>query len=143
MDFQEIITALKSKYSNDFIQEDSNHWHFRVMTGEGRSQEVHVLYKQKRVGDVDISRFIVESPIGLVHRHLNLEFVLRKNTDLDVGAICIHDLRNEENLSVPYLTLRGTHLIPTADPEEVFEMIEKVARGADLLEKDLYARDFH
>ena len=42
-----------------------------------------------------------------------------------------------------YLTLRASHLVATADFEEVWEMLEKVARVADDIEKDIYARDVH
>jgi hypothetical protein len=143
VDFREIVKVLESKYNKNFRQDEPNHWRFEVKVGEGRSQVVHLLYKEKKVSDIDVSRIIVETPIGPVHRHLNFEFILRKNTELDVGALCIHDLKNEENLILPYLTLRGTHLVPTADLEEVFEMIEKVAKCADSLEMELFATDFH
>lgn len=143
MEFDKIISTLQSKFGGNFRQDDPDHWRFEVMTGEGRSQVVHLIYKQKNIGGTDVSRLIVESPIGPAHRHLNFEHILRKNSELDVGAICIHDLQNEEKLTVQYLTLRGTHLAPTADFEEVFEMIEKVAKSADSLENELYAKDFH
>ena len=69
--------------------------------------------------------------------------LLRMNANLDVGAICIADFRNEDNESISYFTLRASHLVQTADFEEVWEMVEKVAGVADALEKDIYASDIH
>ena len=122
---------------------EKNHWEFEIITGEGRSQVIHVFYKEIIHNQIDTSRIIVESPIGPLTKNLNYEAVLRKNSDLDVGTICIEDLRNSQNLVIPYLTLRATHLVPTADAIEILELAENVAKNADELEETIYARDIH
>ncbi|MFI5251133.1 MAG: hypothetical protein ACHQQQ_01770 [Bacteroidota bacterium] len=140
---EEIIKYLKSRYTANFRQDSPTYWRVEVMTTEGRSQVVHLIYKKIILAGQDLSRLIAESPIGPLYKHFNYETILRKNAELDVGAICIEDLKNEENLFVSYLTLRSTHLVPTADYEEIQELIEKTAFVADQLEKEIYARDYH
>ena len=81
------------------------------------------------------------SPAGFTP--LSIPVRLAPGQDLDVGAICIEDFRNDENELITYLTLRASHLVSTLDFEEVWEMIEKVAHVADRLEKEIYARDLH
>jgi hypothetical protein len=139
-----LIESISVKYGRNFRQVDHCHWRYEVMTEPGRSQVVFLIYKEQTSGDKDVSRLIAESPIGPLHRGFDYEAVLRKNSQLDVGAICINDLRDEDNLVVvPYLTLRATHLAPTADFEEVWELIDKVGCVADQLEKELFVRDLH
>jgi len=141
MKFQQLARALQTHAAFDAREVEPDHWVFEVMTGDRRSQIVHLLLKEKTHGGEDVSRIVTNSPIGKLPRRLDLEALLRRNATLDVGAICIEEFRDEDNDLVTYLTLRASHLIATADIEEVWEMIEKVARVADALEKEIYAHD--
>lgn len=133
---------LRDRYGPNAREIEPNHWVFEVMTGDHRSQIVHLIYKEYANGE-DNSRIVVDSPIGPRPQRLDLESLLRKNAELDVGAICIEDFRNDDNELITYITLRASHLVSTLDYEEVWEMIEKVARVADRLELEIYARDLH
>lgn len=139
----ELVRILKSRYGVNFRQDDSNHWRVEIITGRGRSQVVYLIYKEQIRDGTPDSRLIAESPIGPLLRRFNPEVVLRKNSVLDVGAICVNDLRNEENMVVSYLTLRASHLIVTLDIEELVELIEKVGQHADDLEDEIFGKDFH
>jgi hypothetical protein len=134
---------LQARYGSNSRQVEPNHWVFEVMTGDQRSQVVHLLLKQKEEDGQDVSRIVADSPIGPLPQRFDLETLLRKNAELDVGAICIEDFRNEDKELITYLTLRASHLVATADFEEIWEMVDKVASVADWLEKDIYARDLH
>lgn len=142
MQFEKLTSLLRDRYGPNSKEVEPNHWAFEVMTGDQRSQVVHVIYKEN-VDDSDNSRIVVDSPIGPRPQRFDLESLLRKNAHLDVGAICIEDFRNDENELVTYITLRASHLVSTLDFEEVWEMIEKVAHVADRVERDIYARDLH
>lgn len=141
--FEKLTSLLEDRYGSDSREVEPNHWVFEVMTGDQRSQVVHLLYKEQMVDVQDVSRVVVVSPIGKLPPRFSGERFLRMNASLDVGAISIEDFRNEENDVVTYLTLRASHLLSTMDFEEVWEMIDKVARVADRLEKEIYARDIH
>lgn len=143
MRFQNLTSMLEDRYGSNSREVESNHWVFEVMTGEQRSQVVHLIYKEMSAEGRDVSRIVVDSPIGPLPQRFDMETLLRKNAELDVGAICIEDFRNDENELVTYLTLRASHLVSTLDFEEIWEMIEKAARVADRLEKEIYARDLH
>ena len=143
MKFKNLTSMLQARYGPNSKEVEPNHWVFEVMTGDSRSQVVHLILKEYSADGQDVSRIIADSPIGPLPQRFDLESLLRKNAELDVGAICIEDFRNEENQLVTYLTLRASHLISTADFEEIWEMVEKVSRVADSLEKDIYARDLH
>lgn len=144
MEISEAINILKNNYNPSFSRNvDKNHWRFEILTTEGRSQVIEVLYKEKISSLDNESRIIIESPIGPIYKNINYEILLRKNSELDIGAICIEDLRNNENLTVAYLTLRATHILKTAQDNEIIELAKKVAFGADKLEKELFARDYH
>lgn len=143
MKFKNLTSMLRSRYGPHSREVEPNHWMFEVLTGENRSQVVHLICKEQDINGQDLSRVIADSPIGPVPHRADLESLLRKNADLDVGAICIEDFRDEENQLVSYLTLRASHLVSTADFEEVWEMVEKVSHVADRLERDIYARDLH
>ncbi len=143
MKFKQLATALQEQYGPNARAVDAGHWVFEVMTEERRSQVVHLLLKEVSANGEDVSRIITNSPIGPLPLRYDPESLLRRNARLDVGAICIEDFRNEDNELVTYLTLRASHLIATADFAEVWEMIEKVARVADKLEKEIYASDLY
>lgn len=143
MNFSNLTSMLQDRYGPNSKEVEPNHWVFEVMTDDGRSQVVHLILREQSADGQDVSRIIADSPIGPLPQRFDLESLLRRNAELDVGAICIEDFRNEENQLVTYLTLRASHLVGTADFEEVWEMVEKVSRVADALEKDIYARDLH
>lgn len=143
MKFQNLTSMLRARYGPHSREVEPNHWMFEVMTGENRSQVVHLICKEQDVNGQDLSRIVADSPIGPVPQRADFESLLRKNAELDVGAICIEDFRDEENQLVSYFTLRASHLVSTADFEEIWEMVEKVSYVADRLEKDIYASDFH
>jgi hypothetical protein len=143
MRFDNLTAMLQERYGPNAREIESNHWIFEVMTGDQRSQIVHLIYRDMSSNGDDISRIIVDSPIGPRPQRFDLESLLRKNAELDVGAVCIEDFRNEDKELVTYITLRASHLVSTLDFEEIWEMIEKVARVADSLERDIYARDLH
>lgn len=143
MTFQELTSTLDSKYDGNAREVSPTHWVYEVMTEENRSQVVHLLYKELSAEGRDVSRIVADSPIGPLPRRYDLEQLLRRNAELDVGAICIEDFRNDNNELVTYLTLRASHLLSTLDFEEIWEIVEKIARVADDLERDIYARDLH
>lgn len=134
---------LSERYGANAREVESNHWVFEVLTRDQRSQVVHLIYKDLSVDGRDVSRIVVDSPIGPSPQRYDLESLLRRNATLDIGAICIEDFRNDENEMVTYLTLRASHLVSTLDFEEIWEMIEKAARVADALEREIFARDLH
>lgn len=143
MKFTQLARSLQERFGPNAREVDDDHWVFEVMTEDQRSQVVHLLLQDVSANGQDVSRIITNSPIGPLPPRPDMESLLRRNAELDVGAICIEDLRNEEEEMVAYLTLRASHLIETADFAEVWEMIEKVAHVADLLEKEIYALDVH
>jgi len=142
MRFDRLTSSLRERYGPNSKQIEPNHWVFEVMTEDQRSQLVHLIYKDAMDAD-ESARIVVDSPIGPRPHRLDLESLLRKNAELDVGAICIEDFRNDDNELVTYITLRASHQVSTLDFEEVWEMVEKVAHVADRLERDIYARDLH
>jgi len=141
--FRNLASLLQDRYGPNSRALSENHWLFEVMTGERRSQVVHLILNEAVSNGWDVSRIIVNSPIGPLPRRFDLETLLRRNARLDVGAICIEDLRNDKNELVTYLTLRATHLAATLDFDEVWEMLGKTADIADELEKEIFARDIH
>lgn len=143
MKFKQLLTTLHDQYGSNAREIDEGHWIVEVLTRDQRSQVVHVMLKEHAANGQDVSRIVTDSPIGPLPPRYDLESLLRKNAELDVGAICIEDFRDDEGDLVTYLTLRASHLVATADFEEVWEMLEKVARVADEIEKDIYARDVH
>ena len=143
MKFDNLTSMLQDRYGPNARQIEDDHWLFEVHTRDQRSQVVHLLLKGFGGDGAAAARVVADSPIGPMPHRYDLESLLRKNAELDVGAICVEDFRNEENEMVTYLTLRASHLVSTADFEEVWEMVEKVAREADALEKEIYAKDLH
>ena len=143
MKFDNLTSMLAERYGSYSKVVEADHWVFEIMTREQRSQVVHLLFKDLEVDGKDVSRIVVDSPIGRLPPRADFESLLRRNATLDVGAICIEEFRNEENELVTYLTLRASHLVSTLDFEEIWEMIEKVAHFADRLEKEIYASDLH
>lgn len=143
MRFDRLTSMLMERFGEDSREVEPNHLLFEVRTDDQRSQVVHLLFKEQIAQGQDVSRVVAVSPIGKLPQRFDGERMLRLNAQLDVGAISLEDFRNEDNELVTYLTLRASHLLATMDFEEVWEMIEKVARVADRLEKDLYASDHH
>ncbi len=143
MQFSNLTAQLESRYGQGARELETGHWVFEVPTADQRSQVVHLMLREREMQGQDVSRILADSPIGPVPQRYDFEKLLRLNADLDVGAICIADFRNELNEVVSYFTLRASHLVHTADFEEVWEMVEKVAGVADALEKDIYASDLH
>lgn len=141
--FTELARVLQTQCRDRAQQVTLDHWVFEVMTGDERSQIVHLLYKAADAEGRDVSRVVADSPIGPLPERLDLKQLLRKNAELDVGAICIEDFQNEDNELVTYLTLRSSHLLSTASSDACWEIIEKVARVADALERELYADDLY
>ena len=143
MQFSNLTAQLEARYGQGARELEKDHWVFEVPTADQRSQVVHLLLREREMQGQDVSRIVADSPIGPVPQRYDFEKLLRLNADLDVGTICIADFRNELNETVSYFTLRASHLVHTADFEEVWEMVEKVAGVADALEKDIYASDLH
>ncbi len=143
MQFSALTDQLQARYGENARELEPGHWMFEVPTADQRSQVVHLILRQRETQGQDVSRIIADSPIGPIPQRYDFERLLRMNADLDVGAICIADFRNELNETVSYFTLRASHLVHTADFEEIWEMVEKVAGVADALEKDIYASDLH
>jgi hypothetical protein len=141
--FASLVNLLRERYGSDAREVDPDHWMFEVSTGPNRSQVIHFICKQISADGQDVSRIVVTTPVGKLPSRFSLESLLRRNAKLDVGAICVEDLRDEERAVEPYLTVRATHLVSTADFEEIWEMAEKVAMVADTLEKEIYASDHH
>lgn len=142
MRFEKLRSLLRERYGENSVEVEPNHWVFEVMTADTRSQVVHLIHKEGMDGD-EQDRVVVDSPIGPRPQRIDLENLLRRNAHLDVGAICIEDFRNDENELVTYITLRASHLVSTLDFEELWEMVDKVARVADRLEREIYASDLH
>lgn len=138
-----IVEQLKSEFKKNYVQDDECTWRFELYTNSNRSQVVTLLYKERFESGKDVSRFISFSPIGAIFKHFNYENVLRKNTELDIGTIAIEDLKNHEDIKVPYLVFRASHLSITADYIEIYELLVKTAQYADTLENDLFAKDTH
>ena len=143
MEVGNLINQLREHYGVNFAQEGNNHWLFEITTKSGRSQVVHLFYKKTTLSGKDISRFVTVSPIGSLFRHFEYEKILRKNCELDIGAICIEDLKKDGDSSIPYLVLRATHLAATIDYEEAWELIDKTGTVADQLEEEIFALDTH
>ena len=138
--FAQVTAQLEARYGANGREMEPGHWAFEVMTGAQRSQVIHLLFREQLSEGTDVSRVVVTSPVGPLPPRPDYETLLRWNAELDVGAICITDLRTSEGV-VPFYTVRATHLLRTADFEEVWEMAEQVARVADALEKEIYATD--
>ena len=132
--------CIRDRYGEDARELAPGHWAFEVDTLGGRSQVVHLLLHEQASDAEDASRLIASSPVGPLPTKLDCEGLLRRNAALDVGAICVEDLRTEEGLR-PFLTVRATHLLVTAELEEAWELVEDVGRTADALEKDLFVHD--
>lgn len=138
-----IIDKLKTEFNKNYRQDDDQSWRFEIYTQSGRSQVVTLLFREQYHSDNNVSRFIAFSPIGPIFRNFNFEDILRKNSELDIGAIAIEDLKNQENIKVPYLVFRASHLFITADYHEIWELVVKTAEYADNLESTIYSTDTH
>lgn len=140
---REVIGKLKEEFGKNFRQDDRNTWRIEVFTEEGRSQVVTLVFKEQHHSKKDTSRFIAFSPIGPIFKEFNFEDILRRNSDLDIGAIAIEDLRNQDDIRIPYLIFRATHLFITIDYPELWELVVKTGEYADNLEKVIYSKDTH
>ena len=143
MEFATLTNELVTRYQNNLRKIDDGHWVLEIDTRDSRSQIVHVLHRRKTMGGEDASRVVADSPIGPLPQRFDLERLLRKNAELEIGAICIEDYRNDENELETYITLRASRRLRTMDLPEIWEIIEKVAFAADDLELEIYARDLH
>lgn len=143
MTFDDVTSLVQSRFGSNSRRVEADHWMFEIGVGRNRSQVVHLIFKDKRWEGEDVSRLVIDTPIGPLPSRYDPESLLRRNAELDVGAICIEDFRNEDRERVTYLTLRASHLIKTLDRQEMWEMIDMVAHVADKLEKDIYARDLY
>src|ERR1700743_2227530 len=130
----EIIEKLRSEFGKNFKQDDSHTWLIEVFTEAGRSQVVTLIYKEQYHSKENTSRLVAFSPIGPIFRDFNFEQMLRKNSELDIGAIAIEDLRNQDNIKVSYLVFRASHLFITLDYPEAWELVVKTGEYADKLE---------
>lgn len=136
-----IIKDLSKKFGNNMIKSSDCHYRIEVTTNDGRTQVVELLYKSKNKEGFDASRFVAISPIGPIFRTFNYEEILKHNSLLSVGAICIDDYKNNDGFTIPYLIVRATHLVITAQIEEIFELVNEVAFVADELEGNIYGND--
>ena len=141
MKFRNLASMLRARYGEHSREVEPNHWMFEVMTRDRRSQVVHLILKEHNIEGKDVSRVIADSPIGPVPQRADFESLLRKNAGLDVGAICIDDMEDEDGEVQPYLIIRATRVMALADEREVVEMVHEVGRVADRLESDIFARD--
>ncbi len=138
---KDVLKNLTTKYGKDIIKSSENHFRIEVKTETKRSQVVELIYKEKKTDDIDYSRYIAVSPIGPIFRSFNYEEILKMNSTISIGAICIDEFQNREGINIPYLAVRATHVAFTAQFEEITELIEEVAKLADKLEKNIYGKD--
>lgn len=138
-----LINKLKEDFINSFRELDEHSWKFEVITEDKRSQVVSLIYKKANHSNKDISRYIAFSPIGPIPKKFDFENILRLNSELDIGTIAIEDLKNDEGFKIPYLVFRATHLAPTADYPEIYELITKTGEYADSLENKIFSKDTH
>ena len=139
--FRQLALMLQEGLGGHGKEVQPNHWMFEVKTKKNRTQLIHFLLKEQSAGEEDSSRLVIDSPIGRMPHRFNLEWLMRENAGLDVGAICIEDFRNEDNELVTYLTHRASHRVDAADLDSIWETIQKVAYVADGLEEDIFAHD--
>ncbi len=139
--YKKLIDELIHKFGKDIIKANDNHYRIEVRTKSNRTQVVELIYKPKQKDETDISRFVAISPIGPIFRSFNYEEILKHNAKVSVGAICIDEFQNHEGISMPYLAVRATHLVATAQIEEIFELVTEVAKLADELEQEIYGKD--
>ena len=64
MKFDNLTSLLEERYGDNARAVDADHWIFEVMTGDQRSQVVHLIFKDLAVDGKDVSRIVVDSPIG-------------------------------------------------------------------------------
>lgn len=139
----EILRRLESEFGKDCSKGNTNRWLFRIKTDFGRRQRVYLRIVERTESGKDVSRFVASSPIGPMDEDIDLERILRHNYKLDVGAISISELKNDEGIKLPYLFFRASHLALTADYLEIWELIVKTGNYADKLEKEIFGRDSH
>lgn len=135
--FDRFVSMIGTALPTDRRREDSVA--IEVPTRRQRTQVVHLDYRPST--DEEPPRIVVQSSVGAVPRRLDREDLLRRNAGLEAGAICITDVSTGDGQPQPYLAVRATHLLSTADEREVWALVEAVAHAADGLEYDLFARD--
>jgi hypothetical protein len=138
---KEVLKKLTTQYGKNIIKSTDNHYRIEIQTESKRSQVVELIYKEKKSDDIDYSRYIAVSPIGPIFRSFNYEEILKLNSKISIGAVCIDEFQNREGIHIPYLAVRATHIAFTADFEEIIELIIEVGKLADKLEKDVYGKD--
>lgn len=143
LQFARVAAELQGRYGANTREIEPRHYVYEVLTSKQRSQVVHLLLVERSVDGQDASRVVAHSPVGPVPPRYDLETLLRWNAELDEGAICIEDLREESGEVQPYFTVRATHLLASADFTEVWDLLEQVARVADAVEMEIYARDLY
>ena len=134
---------LDEQFGPNVKEVDADHWLVEVGTRRRRSQIVHVRRTVWDDGEASDERLVAESPIGRWRKRYDAQNLLRKNAELDVGAICLEEIGEDDGEPGVYLVFRASRLLKTADELEVWEMVQHVARVADDLESDIYAFDRH
>lgn len=141
------IAAIMRQMNDDFgrnCRRDSDDtWRFEVHTEEARSHVVTLHVKRTIHAGRDVSRFVAYAPIGPASPSVRWEPLLQKNAELDIGAIAIQDTWTPENIRLPFVVFRATHLAATADYAEIWELVVKTAKYADDLERSVYSRDIY
>lgn len=138
-----LIDQLRDAFGKNCQRESETSWRFEVMTEAGRSQVVTLYLRRTADSEHDLARFVAFSPIGPLGGDINFEAVLRKNAELDVGAIAIEDIWTSDNVRLPFLVFRATHLASTMDYPELWELVTKTGEYADQLEKTTFAKDLY
>lgn len=138
---KEVVKQLTTEYGKNIIKSSDNHYRIEIKIDNKRSQVVELIYKEKKTDDIDFSRYITVSPIGPIFRSFNYEEILKLNSKISIGAVCIDEFQNHEGINIPYLAVRATHIAFTAQFDEIVELITEVAKLADKLEKDIYGKD--
>ena len=136
-----ILSKLINEFHNDIIKSNEDHYRIEIKTENNRTQVVELIYKPRTINNIDISRYVALSPIGPIFRSFNYEEILKHNSKISLGAICIDDFQNQEGIVMPYLAVRATHLATTAQFAEIYELINEVAKLADQLELEIYGKD--
>lgn len=138
---KEVLKKLMTQYGKDIIKSTDNHYRIEIQTEGKRTQVVELIYKEKKTDNFDYSRYIAVSPIGPIFRSFNYEEILKLNSKISIGAVCIDEFQNQEGINIPYLAVRATHIAFTADFEEIIELIVEVGKLADKIEKEIYGKD--
>ena len=139
--FAALVEALAAHYGPHSREVEPGRWAFEVLLGGHRSQVVHLALREAEdATGRDTSRLVVSSPVGALAPRTDFEALLRHNATLDVGAVAIEELRTDDGRH-PYVVVRSAPLARAADADALLDTVERLARAADRLEKDLFAQD--